>query len=155
MTLEVIATLGLPASGKSTWARRFVAEHPAWAVVNNDVLRVAHGGSRGIDPATEPAVRAARVMLIRGHLSGGRPVVVDNCNLSVAGRVEVMTLAAEFGARLWWVPFLDVPVAVCIQRDRARPEPAGATLINKMWRNFRQGGWLPPKDMVLPREGVA
>ena len=37
--MEVIICRGIPASGKSTWAKQFINEHPNYIRVNKDDIR--------------------------------------------------------------------------------------------------------------------
>jgi len=79
---ELIVTRGLPASGKSTWAKAWVAEDPANRVrVNRDDLRFMLFGKywgKGVD---EDAVTVAEEALVKSALSKGKSVVVDATHL--------------------------------------------------------------------------
>jgi predicted kinase len=104
----LVILVGLPGSGKSTLAQRFAATH---AVVSSDVLRGPG------DP------RARRDAAIRAALAAGHSVAVDAVNGAVATRARLLELARTTGARAV-AYYLDVPRAVCLARNRARPAPA-------------------------------
>lgn len=136
---EVIMLVGLPGSGKSTWARAWLREHPDYVRVNNDAIRLQLFGER-YNPETEGAVRAARIHMVRRALAEGRSVVVDNCNITTVAQRETRALAREVGAAVRVVSMLHVPVAECIRRDRLREYPVGANVIRRFASTAALGG---------------
>lgn len=79
----LVLTVGLPRSGKSTWAR--VQPCP---VVSPDAIRLALHGHR-FEAQAEPFVWAiARTMVTALFLTGEPLVVLDACNASAARRAE-------------------------------------------------------------------
>src|SRR5947209_7492946 len=75
----LLATRGLPASGKTTWARRLLDEAPCFVRVNSDDLRAEQ------PRAHEATIRRIRDRQIMSALAAGRSVVVDNTNLRGTG----------------------------------------------------------------------
>ena len=59
---------GPPASGKSTIARRYAAEHPLTLVIDIDQVRAAIGGWRDDPYAAGLLARAAALAAARVHL---------------------------------------------------------------------------------------
>lgn len=80
---EIIVTRGLPASGKSTWAKAWVAEDPDNRVrVNRDDIRFAlFGKYTGVD---ENFVTKVEEDTVRAALKAGKDVVVDAMHLKAA-----------------------------------------------------------------------
>lgn len=130
--LKLIATVGLPGSGKSTWARR----QPAWRV-NRDDLRAmmrrqwVHGDRDDEDALTEIQHDAIRVLLRRG-----RDVVVDDTNLRPEVLDALRDIAEQHGAQFVIEDFWHVPLRVCLERDAARPQPVGEKVIRGMWERY-------------------
>ncbi len=121
-------TRGLPASGKSTWARAQVAESPATRVrVNRDDLRsmlhngvyIAHDPDSGA-VGTEPTVSAAQRALISKLLARGLDVVCDDTNLSQRTARELRRLAEACCARFEVHDLRGVPLEVCLDRNAQR-----------------------------------
>jgi predicted kinase len=80
--MELIILIGLPASGKSTFAQQyFAATHDA---VSMDRLR------RSVRP------RRRQARLIDAALQAGRSVVVDNTNATVEERTALICLAGYY-----------------------------------------------------------
>ena len=66
---------GLPAVGKTTLARRFVADRPLALCVDIDALRTSLGGWES-DPRSKEIARELAVVLAAAHLRAGHDVVV-------------------------------------------------------------------------------
>jgi predicted kinase len=99
---EAVLLIGLQGSGKSTFYReRFFATHVR---INLDMLRT----------------RRRETLLLDACLKGGTPFVVDNTNATLAVRARYLTLARAAGFRCVGY-FLDVPIALCLARNAARP----------------------------------
>lgn len=130
----LIITIGLPGSGKSTWARQWVAENPGRrARINRDDLRaMLHGGRVGT-AWQERQVTLAQHAAVRALLARGYEVVVDDTNLVAAHRVQLKAIARECGAKVV-VRRFDVPLETCIARDARRPrrQRVGEAVIRHM-----------------------
>ncbi len=99
---ETVLLIGLQGSGKSTFYReRFFATHVR---INLDMLRT----------------RRREVLLLDACLAGGTPFVVDNTNATITARARYLMLARAAGFRLVGYYF-DVPIALCLARNAARP----------------------------------
>lgn len=121
MTLTLVVTRGLPASGKTTRALAWVAEDPEHrARVNRDDLREMLHGARLDTEAQERQVEIVVRAQVVALLSAGVSVVVDGTALSDAEVDEWRLLADHHGAILEVVDLRDVLLEVCIQRDAAR-----------------------------------
>ena len=138
-------TRGLPASGKTTWAK----EQAHLTRVNRDDLRrMLHGGRV---EAEEPRGRAEKQVTVAHHaavealLRAGAHVVCDDTNLR--GRVvrEFAELASRCGASFTVRDFTDVPVEECVRRDALRTGDAqvGEETIRSMHQRYLAGRTLP------------
>ncbi|MFC6081042.1 phosphatase domain-containing protein [Sphaerisporangium aureirubrum] len=137
---------GLPASGKTTWARAWVADAPgARARVNRDDIRAAIHNGAHIDGVTEPRVRAVRDAQILALLTAGSDVVLDDTNLSDDTVRHLADLARSAGAGVHLQDFTNVPLQVCIDRDAARDPRVGEDVIRGMHTRYLHG-----RDLPLP-----
>lgn len=97
MSKELILTVGLPRSGKTTWARE--QGHP---IVNPDSIRLALHGQR-FQLEAEPMVWAiARYMVRSLFLAGHDTVILDATNTTVSRRDE--WISREWKTTLHVVP---------------------------------------------------
>lgn len=79
----LICTVGLPRSGKTTWARS-----QAWPIVNPDSIRLAIHGQRFVSDA-EPFVWATAKVMVRAlFLAGHQTVILDATNSTRKRRSE-------------------------------------------------------------------
>lgn len=80
--IKVFLTVGIPGSGKSTWAKAEVAKDPSnWVRINNDDLRAMMNGSVWSSDY-EKMITDARNYLIRDALKRGKNIIIDNLNLN-------------------------------------------------------------------------
>lgn len=130
-------TRGLPASGKSTWARAKQAELPLGAVkrVNKDDLRAMLDGGKW-SPENETFVVQVRDLVVVAALADGKHVIVDDTNLAPKHEARLRQLAREGEAEFELVDFMHVPLEVCIARDRERAASVGEQVIREMWEQF-------------------
>lgn len=133
-------TLGLPGSGKSTWARQEIDRRPAGSItrVNKDDLRAMMHNSRHAGRATERHIMAARDALVGDALRAGVDVIVDDTNAHPSHERDMRELAAAFGATFVVKSFLDVPLSECIARDAQRTGRAhvGKDVIHRIEAQF-------------------
>jgi predicted kinase len=142
--VTLVICRGLPASGKTTFARKWVAESPdRRARVNRDDLRALMHDGIYQGNATELVVRTCRDALIERLLSRGFSVVCDDTNLAAPGVDYLTKLAHDVGAQVE-VKFFTAPLTTLIERDAAREKPVGQEVIQRMHRELvegRHGPW--------------
>lgn len=133
---KLIMTLGLPASGKSTWAKEQVAKSGGNIKrVNKDDLRdMIDAGKWG--RSNEKQILEIRDKIVQHHLHLGNVVIVDDTNLAPKHGETLRALAKENGAEFEIKSFLDVPIKVCIERDLKRPVSVGERVIKQMYDSF-------------------
>lgn len=143
----VFCTIGLPASGKSTTARRMAQESDGLIrEVTKDVLRL-HPNAPQSHTKIERWVVAERDRLVIKALRDQCSIVVHDTNLNPIHSQRLAEIAKEHGAEFTILDFTDVSVEECIRRDRARENSVGETVIWEMWQR-----WLykPPHSTPQP-----
>lgn len=145
-------TLGLPASGKSTWAKSKMAEHPgSYKRINKDDLRsMVDDGKWSQD--NEKFILGIRDYVIGAALNAGNHVIVDDTNLASKHQERLKQLAKQHGAAFEVVDFTSVTVDECIARDQKRANYVGEKVIRDMWKRFLASATLAPivRDANLP-----
>jgi tRNA uridine 5-carbamoylmethylation protein Kti12 len=129
-------TIGLPGSGKSTTARRMVAESGGTIreVTKDDLrLRPEAPKSRG---KQERWVVAERDRQVIEAFTQGCSIVVHDTNFNPVHRTRLEAIAAEYGANFEVLDFTHVDVHECIRRDAGRPQPVGEKVIREMWQRY-------------------
>jgi len=140
---KVIITKGLPASGKSTWARAELVHYPGcYKIVSKDGLRAMLDD--GVYNATnEKFVLKVRDALILLALEAGFHVIVDDTNLHKKHEAAIRDLV-KGKAAVEIQDFTAVSLETCIERDRRRPNYVGEVVIRQMYRDF-----LAPKPPAI------
>lgn len=157
-------TCGLPASGKTTFARKLVADSGGRVRrVNLDDLRMmldGNDGSMRLGREYEETVQATLEAAVVAAINGGFDVVVDNTHL-VARIPNRLKRVVAGRARFEVHDFTGVDVEECIRRDKARDRPVGEAVIRSMAERLassrRDAWWLHPErlnDTVAPEPYV-
>ena len=115
MRTKVIVLRGLPASGKSTWAKDFVDRNPGWMRINKDDMRaMLHNGKWSKD--NERQVLLLRDASIEMALTSGYSVVVDDTNFASSHITAIQTIA-DLAEADFEVKDFDVPPAIVCDLD--------------------------------------
>lgn len=132
---------GIPASGKSTEATRFVAQNPGTIRINRDDLRMSMFGKYW--DVDEQAVSMMQQAMMVQAMRKRWDIVSDNTNLRAAYVKPQMVLAQKWG---YEVVFKDFPVSLndAIMRDRAREKSVGEKVIRAFYDRFLHNGKFPP-----------
>jgi predicted kinase len=122
----VVLTIGLPGSGKTTWYKR-----RGVTPLSSDMLRTIL-----FDDITEQRyqglVFSTLRSLLRARLIARMPWnYVDATNLSPHERRQWIKMAKSFGYEVQAV-FFDVPLEVCLERNRKRDRPVSDDVMHKM-----------------------
>jgi len=147
---RLIITRGLPASGKTTFARKL---QPAVVRVNRDDLRRMLHGERLFNQWAEWQVTIAQRAQVEALLRAGLDVCVDDTNLRSQAVRDWAELAARNRAAFEVHDFTDVPLEECLRRDAERPEDdrVGEGGIRRMYERYLDGRTLPlPVPSVTP-----
>ena len=133
--LTVWILKGLPASGKSTWARAKVSSsNCAIKRVNKDDLRAMLDNGRH-SKGNERFVLELRDTIIRKALTEGKHVIVDDTNFYPKHEEQIRNIAGEFDAQVKTKFFHIIPEEA-IKRDLVRPNSVGAKVIWNMYHTY-------------------
>ena len=111
---------GAPATGKSSLARRFAAEHPLALVLDIDEVRAMLGA--WLDTPAEAGLLARRLALAMAqvHLSGGRDVLVPQLLPRLGFVEELDGLAAATGSSFVEIALVAADPAGAVERLHRR-----------------------------------
>jgi len=119
--LEVVINRGIPRSGKSTFAKKWVLEAPNRARVNRDDIRMQLYGQEFGGIINEGVVTKVQHSMIRTLLNAGISVIVDDCNITEKYVTTFTNIAKEFGAAVS-LNVVDTPLKVALARNLACQE---------------------------------
>jgi predicted kinase len=137
MNQTLYITIGLPASGKSTWAKKMVRDNPStFKRVNKDDLRAMLDVSQ-FSNSNEQFVLDTRDHIVREALKKGKSVIVDDTNLNPKHQEHLETIVGQInrGINIELV-FFDVPIEECIVRDSKRTAKVGEKVIRSMFKSY-------------------
>lgn len=112
-------TVGLPCSGKSTWAAELAAQFPDRVrIVEMDDIRAAN--RTRYEDNDEPYVRQVRDFMIDKLLTFGYDVICSDTNLSPKTQRRLAQIAKSRRAEVFTTSFLHVPLETCLARNDIR-----------------------------------
>lgn len=141
---------GLPASGKTTWFNRLVADNPgilyANARISMDDLREQMLGGQVMQTAqgelqyflhesSNNLCYEIAVRMIQARLNERLTTFFDATNLTESDRASLLNLATQAGVE-GEVLIFDLPSEVCIASDRARARVVGRERIQQLDQKF-------------------
>lgn len=132
--MKLLLLKGLPASGKTTFAKELVRNDGNWVRVNKDDLRNMLNGGKWSGARERKVVELER-RLVTEALENGKNVVVDDTNLNPTHEQYFKELAESHNVDFEIREF-DTPLEECIKRDNARPNGVGETVIRKMYNQY-------------------
>lgn len=129
--MRVIVLVGLPGSGKSTWAAA-----QGITVLSSDSIRQLLSDDAENQRIHEAVFGTMRYLLRRRLEVGAQATIVDATNLLPAHRKPWRKLAKHFGAAVEAV-FFDTPLEECQRRNAGRGRVVPATVIAEMAGKLR------------------
>lgn len=153
MTATLHITRGIPASGKTTWAKNWVATDPTRRVrVNRDDIREMLFGVRvGLDHGQEKLVTTVSFDTVSSALKAGKSVVVDDMNLRPSYVRKWIGLCTSIGAAYKVVEF-PTTLDDAIRRDKIREHSVGEEVIRTIASKFYQKGKFIPVTLKSDEE---
>lgn len=144
---RIILTRGIPASGKSTWAKQEVLKDPEHSIrINRDDLRNMSG--KYWVPAREKYITACKgTLLINAINFKFDTIIIDEMNLNpkengyLKGMVSMMNDTIKDNNDKYIIEikdFTNVPLDVCLERDSKRENPIGENVIKDIFNKYRE-----------------
>lgn len=135
--LKCILCVGIPGSGKSTWAKAEVSKDPAnWVRINNDDLRAMMNGSVW-SAEYEKMIGDVRNYLIRDAFKKHKNVIIDNLNLNRRHFDDVCKIAKQSNRDIQvFEKTFYIPIEEAVARDSTREgkSKVGEEVVRKWYK---------------------
>lgn len=134
---RLIMLVGIPAAGKTTYAKEFVADHPNSVHLSSDCVRAELYGDEAVQGDPNEVFQLLQKRAVEA-LNDGYTVVYDCTNMTRKDRAGIISACPKFAnieAHIIWAP-----IEVCIERDAARGRMVGKDVIDRMVKRF-QAPW--------------
>ena len=143
---RIILTRGIPASGKSTWAKQKVLKDPEHSIrINRDDLRNMCG--KYWVPTREKYITACKgTIFINAINFKFDTIILDGMNLNpkefeyvsiVVNKVNEIIKDIKNQYKIEIKDFTNVPLNVCIERDSKRENPLGEKVIRDIFNKYQ------------------
>lgn len=144
--MRITLTRGLPASGKSTWAKEQVKKGNIVRVNKDDLRAMLSNGKWS--KVNEQIVLKIRDQATIAALNKGYSVIIDDTNLHDKHYKRMLEIAEEYSNCVVEIKeFTDVSLDECIKRDLKREDSVGEKVIRDMYNMF-----LAPKIEILEHD---
>lgn len=137
--MKAIITVGVSASGKTTWAREYAKQHKA-IIANRDDMRFSMTGATGWsnykwDKKIETIVTNQQDTLAYNASQMGKDFILADTNLNAERRKEWVDCLTDLG---YEVEIKDFPITLeeAWKRDAMRGQGVGRDVIYKQWQQW-------------------
>lgn len=154
--LEVIILKGLPASGKSTWAKDFIQGKNNWVIVSRDSIRESTG--EYWVPSREDYITDVEESSVLMALKNNLNVIIDATNLNDERNkkwdriIDVVRYGKEINISY---KSFDISIEEAIERDSKRERSVGKKVILNMARKYlpeEYKAYFTDKRILNPRK---
>lgn len=130
---RLIILQGVPAAGKSTWAREFIKGKKDWVIVNRDSIRDGRGDYW--IPEQEEYISDLEEYHVTRALERGLNVIIDATNLNPKTKAKWTQIAEQFSIEPEWIEFT-ITYQEAIERDSKRERPVGKGVIRDFFNKY-------------------
>lgn len=135
---DIILTKGLPASGKTTWAKEFAKKNGFTIISRDDIRRNVFNGGKLLKPEQEKLVTNYQQALLDISLSFNLKTILCDTFLN-PNSFEIID---KTGVNYAVVDFTNVPLYECMKRDYGRPDSVGSNVIANMFENYLKPAYI-------------
>lgn len=147
---KLIVCMGLPASGKSTYAKKLIIDSPdTYVRINFDELReTLFCGIWSKDK--EFMLRELADSIVDIVFLEGKIAILDNTNITKPQQSMIESIKAFHGdnVEIEYVSFFDVPIEDLIERDIKREKSVGKDVIMRLYNTAKKNA-----DLIYQNTG--
>lgn len=131
---HILFLMGLPASGKSTFAKEYCEKNPNYKRINKDELRIELGNEPYSREFEDKVLTVQRERGLQ-YLKEGFSIIVDDTNFAPKHKNYWQQIASEH-SYYFDIKVFPTSITECIRRDEARENSVGREVIINMYQNM-------------------
>ena len=139
--MRAILTVGVSASGKTTWANELVRQ--GWRDINRDWIRFnivkpgANWSNYKFNKTNEKEVTEIQGKMIMESYAAGENIIISDTNLNASTRQDLINKLRDLG---YEVEIKSFPITreIAVKRDNLRANGVGAEVIYRQWQNWNE-----------------
>ena len=138
---DIIILQGIPGSGKTTYATKWVEESPEDRIrINRDDIRRMSG--KYWVPSREEYITRVEDYVLTSAMSYGYDIIIDNMNLNHFTTDKIKEIVDKHNSsfntnyHIGYI-FLDTPLEECIARDVNRVNSIGEETIRSIYNKYK------------------
>lgn len=146
---KILVLQGVPASGKSTFAKELAENDKSWLIVSRDAIREG----KGIywETSHENYVSKVEEFQVRTAVEDGYNVVIDATNLSQETIDKWIDVACDLEVDIDFKLF-QISYADALERDKNRKRPVGPAVMTRFFKQYFPDEPLTKNPPVLKDE---
>jgi len=132
--MNILILIGIPASGKSTFAKEFIEKNLDYIRINRDDIRKMLRNSPMLNPKGEELVTDIEYSIAENALAKKMNIIWDNTHLKMSyinPIIEKFNDRANISFKIF-----DIDLNEAIRRDSWRDFPVGEDVIKRMYDNY-------------------
>lgn len=131
---KLIVMVGLPGSGKSTYAKELIKKGRADIILSSDAIREELTGDESNQTVNDKVFKLL-YQRMNDYLAEGKSVVVDATNTTLKSRLRIMSECRVLCSKEAIV--VNPTVLECYKRDSSRDRTVGEQVINRFLSGFQ------------------
>ena len=131
---SLILLVGIPGSGKTTYAQTYIKEHLDTIHLSSDGIRKELWGDEATQGDNNEVFALMQKRAVE-TLNNGQNILYDATNITRKDRAYIISQCPKFAkveAHIIWAP-----IETCIERDAARKRTVGKEVIDRMLKRFQ------------------
>lgn len=139
--MKAIVTVGISASGKTTWVNDLLKAEKGWRDINRDWIRFnmvcpfSNWSNYKFNKKNENEVTRLQGLMIMESWAAGENIVISDTNLNAKTRQSIIKDLQDLG---YTVEIKSFPITreTALKRDNLRANGVGADVIYRQWQNW-------------------
>jgi predicted kinase len=136
--MKLFVLVGLPASGKSTFAKTFCENNKNFIRLNRDDIRSMFGVLNSFTKENENLVVESQLVLLEKAFKKGFSVILDNTNFNPEIYKKIDLVVNKYNVDVEF-KYFDTPLEECIKRNSERENQVPKDVIYNMFLKWVKG----------------